>query len=401
MWGDSRLMGNVVLWTRANASREPVESTGRRTLVAFNRGFVTGSNMWSWWKRRRLRDLPDEAGDDLGYRSGFAAGEYLGAVMWALVVTFRHVDLSDLRPLTSFATYYGISMTSEVVTKVQEDKTVLRRGSVLEWIGDADTLMRAHAAAAYEAESHGFGVGETIELEFLRATAARTKVPLPDNAVALIAERRRDAPNLPTGVDWSRLPEPASAGGPTDGMSAISAEGAKALQGLVQQAEWSVILDTQGDGAWTDRGLLAGLTALDRVPLLMSEVTDVNFYRGRLAGSLWAALIRSRGQLPVGVSGEAAYQYARALTWRQAQAFLREPPPDGVLKADGLARRVVRQRTGNVEDADVLAFFNWLAEQAEVAVTPAILEKREHIVFRSTRNESEDPPGSEGRPGSF
>lgn len=37
--------------------------------------------MWSWWKRRHLRDLPDEVSDDFQYRSGFAAGEFLGAVI--------------------------------------------------------------------------------------------------------------------------------------------------------------------------------------------------------------------------------------------------------------------------------------------------------------------------------
>jgi hypothetical protein len=44
-----------------------------------------------------------------------------------------------------------------------------------------------------------------------------------------------------------------------------------------------------------------------------------------------------------------------------------------------------------------MAFFNWLAEQAEVAVTPSLLRRREHVVLRSKNTLPEEPPNTEGK----
>jgi hypothetical protein len=382
---DGELLGRIVLWTRSLALKEPVGSPRRRLWVGLNRGYVNGISTWSFLKSRRLRDLPDEAGDDGDYSTGLAAGDFLATVMCALAASLRHADLSDPGSLVHFALHYGQSITMKVVTG---DAT---GSSVLQWIRDSETLFRAHAAAAYDAESHCYGVGEVIELEFLRALAKRTGVAMPSDAETRIAERRRDAKNLPTGVNWSQLPEPAAVGGPLDGAGDISAEAAKELRDRVRQAERAVILDSQGDGAWGHRGILAGLTATDRVPLLPSQGTDPTFHRGCLGGSLAATLIRSRGEIDIDLM-RAAYVYARVLASQQAQALLSEPLPDGLLKADALARYLVRRQVADLHDADALAFFNWLAGQMEVAVTPALLERREHFVARSVRQEPKDPP---------
>jgi hypothetical protein len=385
---DGKLVGSVTAGSRSRALKAPVGSRDRQLWVAFNRGFVTGGPMWSVWKRRRLRDLPDEATDSPGYRSGLVAGEFLVQVMFELAMDFQHADPSNLGALISFSVHYGGSMTTEVSTGVGDGS------SVLEWVRDSDTLFRAHAAAAYDAESHCFGVGERIELEFLRALAKRTGVPVPDDAEARIAERRRDAKNLPTGVEWSEMPEPAPLGGPTDGAPALTAEAVKVLRREVRLIEWGIILDSRGDGAWYHRGVLAGLTAVGRVPLLTSDGGDLTYHRGRLAGSLDAALLRSRGELSFDPT-RLTHAYARALASTRAQALLREPPPDGVLRADALARYLTNRNVGRPrEDADALAFFNWLAEQAEVSVTPAVLELREHIVIRSIDRPPEEPPDS-------
>jgi hypothetical protein len=197
---DGRLIGSVGALSRSEALKAPVGSRSRQLWVAFTRGFVNGTPMWSVLKRRRLRNLPDETTDSPGYRLGLIAGEFLAQVMFGLAMDFRHSDLSNLGALMRFSMHYGGSMTRPVPTGVGVGS------SVLEWVRDSDTLFRAHSAAAYDAESHCFGVGERIELEFLRALAKRTGIPVPDDAEACIAERRRDAKNLPTGVEWSQRP---------------------------------------------------------------------------------------------------------------------------------------------------------------------------------------------------
>ena len=391
-WRDARLLGSVVAWTRAQALKEEVGSPRRRGWVALNRGFVGNAPMWKWWKRRRLRDLPDAAGDDAAYRAGFAAGEFLAPVMLALVADLRHSDLSNPGALVVFAFRYGMSMTMSVATDGGDRK------SVLEWIRERETLLRAHAAATYEAESSGYGVGERIELEFLRALSTRSGVPLPLDAGAWIAERRRDARNLPVGIDWSELPEPAPAGGPLDGAGNISPKAAEELRKRVRRVEWRVMLDSRSDGAGADRGILAGMTAKGHVPLVAPQGTDPVFHTGRLFGSLDGALIRSRGGSGVDLM-RASYAYARALASPRGQALLREPRPDALLMADALARYMVRRQGTSLDDADALAFFNWLAEQAEVAVTPALLQRREHVVVGSIGGAQEEPPEAPAHPG--
>jgi len=47
-------------------------------------------------------------------------------------------------------------------------------------------------------------------------------------------------------------------------------------------------------------------------------------------------------------------------------------------------------------DSDELAFFNWLAEQAGLAVTPAILERRTKFVVKSITRAPEEPPETSG-----
>jgi hypothetical protein len=343
--------------------------------------------MWSFWKRRQIRKLPDEDTEGPVYRSGLVAGEFLAQVMFALAMDFQHADPSNIGALMSFSIHYGKSVTMEVSTGVGD------RSSVLEWVRDSDTLFRAHSAAAYDGESHCFGVGERIELEFLRALAKRTGVPVPDDAEARIVERRRDAKNLPTGVEWSQMPELAPPGGPTDGAPALTAEAAKELLRHVRVLQWGIILDPKDDGEWYRRGVLAGLTAVGRVPLLASDGVDLMYHRGRLWGSLHAALLRSRGETSLDLQN-AGHAYARALASTRAQALLREPPPDGVLRANAAARYLANKNIGRpLEDAGALAFFNWLAEQAEVAVTPSLLERREHFVVRSKSQPPEEPFG--------
>lgn len=385
---DGKLMACVVAWTRDLALKEPLESPRRRLWVGLNRGFIGGSYMWSWWKRRHLRDLPDRAGDDGPYLTGLAAGEFQATVMCALSTNLRHCDVSNLEALSHFSVHYGESMTSTIATADGS------RASVLGWIRDSETLFRAHSAAARDAESHSFGVGEVIELEFLRALAKRTGMPVPADAEALIAERRRDAKNLPTGVDWSQLPEPAAVGGPYDGAGAISPGAAKGLRDRARLIEWNVILDARDDGAWSYRGILAGITAANQVPLLLPQATDLIFHQNRLYGSLDAALIRARG----GVSTDlmrASNEYARTLASVRGQALLGEPTPDGLLKADALARYLARRKVPELPDSDELAFFNWLAEQAGLAVTPAILERRTKFVVKSITRAPDEPPDTQ------
>jgi hypothetical protein len=309
--------------------------------------------------------------------------------MFAMAMDFRHSDLSNVGALMSFSMSYGGSMTRRTGVGL--------KSSVLEWVRDPDTLFRAHSAAAYDAESHCFGVGERIELEFLRAVAKRTGVPIPDDAEARIAERRRDAKNLPTGIEWSQMPEPAPIGGPTDGAAALSAEAVKELRDQVRPLEWAIILDAEANGAWYSRGVLAGLTAVGCVPLLASDGVNLAYQHGRLAGSVDAALLRSSGATSIDLI-RLGHAYVRVLGSTRAQALLHEPAPDGVLKADALARHLAPKQIGRpLDDADALAFFNWLAEQAEIAVTPALLERREHFVVRSTSKVPEEPPDSQGQ----
>ncbi len=385
---DGKLLACVVVWTRDLALKEPLESPRRRLWVGLNRGFIGGTYMWSWWKRRHLRDLPDRVGDDGPYLTGLAAGEFQATVMCALSTNLRHCDVSNLGALSHFSVHYGGSMTRTIATADGS------RASVLEWIRDSDTLFRAHSAAAHDAESHSFGVGEVIELEFLRALAKRTAVPLPDDAEELISERRRDAKNLPTGLDWSQIPEPATVGGPLDGAGAISPGAAKGLRDRARLIEWNVILDARDDGAWSYRGILAGITAANQVPLLLPQATDLIFHQNRLYGSLDAALIRARG----GVSTDlmrASNEYARILASARGQALLGESPPDGLLKADALARYLARRKIPECQDSDALAFFYWLAEQADLAVTPAILERRAKFVVKSVNRPPDESPDTQ------
>ena len=392
------MLGYVLVWARGQALEEPEGSPRRRLLSGFYRGFVNAAPMWAAWKEQQLQRLPDEPGDDARYRSGMTAGEFLVTVMFALVSSFQHCDLSAMGPLLQFALHYGGSMSRDVGTGTGVGAgtgtgTAVHR-SVLEWIRDSETMFRAHSAAAHDAESHCYGVGERIELEFLRALAKRTGVPLPPDAEALIAERRRDARNLPAGVDWSRLVEPVAIGGPRDGAGQISPEIAKTLGDRIRSAEWTAILDRDGDGAPFPRGILSGLAATDPVPVLCPPGTNLDFHRGRLCGSLEVAAALARREARIDLA-RAAYTYARVLVSAQAQALLREPPPDGVLKADALARLLVRRRLGHLDDADALAFFNWLAEQSGLPVTPALLERREHFVARQVNRTPDEPP-SEG-----
>jgi len=352
-------------------------------MVGLNRGFVSGTPMPSAWKRRQAKLIPDAAGDDPHYRMGLTAGEFLGAVMSELAMSFRHSELADLSALCGFAMHYSTSMNLPAGSQ-----------TVLLWIRDAPTMFRAHAAACYLAESHCVGIGEGIELEFLRALAKRTGQPLPSDAEALVAERRRDAKNLPTGLDWATLPEPPIVGGPLDGARTVDVDAAAELRRRLRLLEHKVILDQNGDGAFLQRGMVAGLTAAGRVPILITGTSEPPFHRGRLAGSLEAALVCSRGKIPAALTN-AAYIYARALDMPGVRPLLSRPAPDNLLGADAFARYVVRdQHRVQLEDADALAFFYWLADQLDVGVTPTVLTKRERIVVRSIEQQPPDPPKS-------
>jgi hypothetical protein len=387
---DSRLLGAVATSARAEALRWPAGSNMQQTALGLYRGYVgslgpPGSWVWSIVKRRQLGNLPGEVTDHEFYDIGFAVGEFLASVMYALAMRLRHADLSDVAALVRFATCYAGS-TREHLSIPDGQRT-----TVIEWIRDPETLFRAHSAGVYDAEVGGYGVGEQIELEFLRALAQKTATQMPTDAEALIAERRRDAKNLPSGIEWSHLPEPAAVGGPMDGAGGLSAEAAEELRSQVETLQHRVILDRLGDGAPIERGFLAGLTATGRVPLLATEGTDLAYHQGLLGGNLGLAMLRSRGHRE-DATRLAAVAYARALVAPRIQAFLCEPPPGSVLKADALARHSAGLRTREVEDTDALAFFYWLAEQADVPVTPAVLARREHFFVRPAGT---DPPGTD------
>jgi hypothetical protein len=394
--GDSKLLGVVATSARAEALGQPVGSNRQQTALGLYRGYVgrlgpPGSRVWSFVKRRQLPDLPGEVTHREFYGIGFAVGEFLATVMYALAMRLRHTDLSDITALVKFATYYANSTLRDISMSGGQ------RTTILEWIRDPETLFRAHSAAAYDAETGGYGVGEQIEQEFLRALAQKTATQMPTDAEALIAERRRDSKNLPSGIEWSHLPKPRAVGGPTDGAGGLSVEAARELRSRVEALERRVILDRLGDGAPAERGFLAGLTASGRVPLLTTERTDLAFHQGQLGGNLDLAMLRTRGEYDVPTS-QAAAAYARALVAPRNQAFLREPAPDGLLKADALARHSARQRVGSFGDADALAFFIWLAEQADVPVTPAVLATREHFIVRAININPDEPPDPQGRP---
>jgi hypothetical protein len=378
---DIGLPAAMALLLRDQALGQPPDSAKRRILVAWYRGFLAGMPAPGFVIRHRNPSLPDQVRDDIEYHAGFASGELLAAVMWELAVSLRHADLADPWPLWLFAAGYGTSVTS----------TSRPEGGSPDWVRDSATLMRLHAASCYEAEARGYGVGERVELEFLRALAKRVGLPLPADATDLIAERRRDSKNLPTGLDWIELPKPAAAGGPSDGSLATTAEGTGELRNLVRQLEWSIILDEHGDGELVRRGVLAGLTATDRVPVEQPEGTDHTFHGGLLCGSLQAAFVRAHG--PARVDLARLYAYAAALNTPRVQSALRQPQPNGLLAADAMARHHVRTSRGlELDDAEALACFNWLAEQLEVPVTPKVLEKREHIVVRPANPGSQEPP---------
>lgn len=384
------MLGTLFVWTRTCALKEEIGAPVRQGWVATNRGLIGSLPMGSWYRRRRLRDLPDEASDTTEYRVGTTAGEFLGHVVSNLASSLRIEDMANPSALLVFATFYAESVAVDIVFRGGE------RRSVIDWVRDQDTLLRAHAAATHNAELRGYGVGERIELEFLRELSKRTGVPMPADAAELIAERRRDSRNLPTGVEWAQMPEPPVIGGPLDGAAGISPDAAKELRTRIRRVEREVILDLHGDGAMAYRGILAGLTATDHVPLLAPAGTDTQFHIWRLRGNLEASLIRSRGSAPADLL-RTAYPYARVLMSPQSQAMIREPQPDGILKVDAWARYFLRRDGAMLDDADALAFFYWLAEQADVPVTPAILARREHFVVRPAS--PEEPPESPENPG--
>jgi hypothetical protein len=387
-WRDSKVLAVLITSTRVWALKEPIGSLQRQTYVALNRGLVTGSPMWSWWKNRRLREIPDEESDTPQYHLGMATGEFLAIVVFNLASSFRHTELANPAALSNFSMRYAKCMTLDHALGAGEERPVL------EWIHDRNTMLRAHAAATHDAEASGVAVGERIELEFLRELSKRTGVPMPADAAELIAERRRDSRNLPTGVEWAQMPESPVVGGPQDGAVGVSPDAAKEIRRRVRDVEREVILDVRGDGATVYRGILAGLTATDHVPLLVPAGTDPLFHRNRLCGSLEASLIRSRGRFPFDLM-KVAYPYARVLMSPQSQAMIREPQPDGILKVDAWARYFLRRDGANLDDADALAFFNWLAEQADVPVTPTILARRERFVVRPA-SPAEEPPETPG-----
>jgi hypothetical protein len=376
----------VALALRHEVLSQPVGSLERRHLVSLYRGYLAGIPTPDFVKWHQHPDLPDEIGEDIVYRTGLAAGEILARVMWELAVSLSHEDLKNLLPLFQFAFSYASSVAS-----VTQDGS--RRP---DWLGDSTTLMRLHAASCYEAESRGYGVGERIELEFLRALARRLDLAAPSDAVALIAERRRDSKNLPSGLEWVRLRQREAAGGPEDGARAYDRKAAAGLRDSVRLIEWEIILDKHGDGAMAYRGALAGLTTVEPVPVLRSDNTDQTFHNGRLGGSLQAAFVRARGDIGLQLKLALA-AYVNSLGSPAGQSLLARPQPEALLTADALARHHVRSiRHMALDDADALACFHWLADQLQIPVTPEVLEKREHvrIVVRRVKPDAGEPPRS-------
>jgi hypothetical protein len=355
------------LWLRDMVLKQAPESKQRHVALAAYNGYMAALPIPDLVKRHRHPDLPDQVEEDALYHVALETGRMLGAVVWQLATEARHADFpSGLEPLWLFAGRYASLAVAGIHAKLARDPA---------------GLLRLHAASCYEAESRGFAVGERVELEFLRELAKRTGVPLPDNAEALIAERRRDAKNLPTGIAWAQVPETPVIGGPMDGASAMAPGAAEELTKQARGAQREAILDLRCDGAPFERGRFAGLTATQPVPILLPEGTDRTFHLGRLAGSLQAALIRARSRLEPNVDA-ACLVYAKGLMGGQAQSALQASSPDRALVADVIARCQIEANRLAATDADKLACFNWLAEQLGAPVTPALLERRAHLRAR-------------------
>ena len=81
-----------------------------------------------------------------------------------------------------------------------------------------------------------------------------------------------------------------------------------------------------------------------------------------------------------------AYRYGAVLASAGGRAVLVEPPPKNVLKAHQLAIHTLIERAGEPINEDLeVAMLRWLATQADLALTPELVEERRRYVVKVRR----------------
>jgi len=141
------------------------------------------------------------------------------------------------------------------------------------------------------------------------------------------------------------------------------------------------------------RGALVGLDTASGIGLLGAPQPiegrgsgPSEAYRGGLLGaSLLVALVRE-DRVADDALRRHAYRYGAVLASAGGRALLVEPPPKNVLKAHQLAIHTLTERAGEPINEDLeVAMLRWLATQADLVLTPELVEERRRYVVNMRR----------------
>ena len=243
-------------------------------------------------------------------------------------------------------------------------------------------------------KTHGYAclrVAERTELpadlEFaaFRWLADQLSVPVTPELEARFTEVRQRRLDLAAERELDRTAHPAAA--TAQRVERRLAELASAVQRQL------VDLDPTSTDADRLRGALIGLETASGSGLLGAPQPlggtgsgPSEAYRGGMLGaSLLVALVRE-DRVADDTLRRHAYRYGAVLASAGGRAVLVESPPKNVLKAHQLAIHTLIERAGEPINEDLeVAMLRWLATQADLALTPELVEERRRYVVKVRR----------------
>jgi hypothetical protein len=350
---EARDVSELVAALRNRLAGEPDVSSGE-TL----RGQIAGAE-----SHDRVTLPGDAAGGSRKFQAGFLAGHLYAH----LIRTLGSLPGTFLIPAAAYAASLVSPQAERYLMEAPPQNLFKTHGYACLRVAERAEMAADLELAAFRwlADQLAVPSGPELEARFREVRARR---------LGLVAER---------GLDRTAGPEAAMA---------HQVERRLAELGSAVQRQLADV-----DPASTDadrlRGALVGLETASGSGLLRAPQPPEGTgpgpsdpYRGGMLGaSLLATLVRE-DRIADDTLRRHAYRYGAVLASTGGRALLAEPPPKNVLKAHQLAIHTLTERAGQPVSEDVeIAMLRWLATQADLDLTPELVEERRRFVVKARR----------------